>query len=200
VPYDSTATLVRLLDAAYAEFVERGLAGARVERIAAKASANKQAIYAYFGSKDALFDAVLSQRLGVLADAVPFTPRDLASYATAMFDYLLDHPDHMRLTMWRRLERPAGTEAEIAVYSAKVDALVGAYKLDGDPGTALDLLVLTLGAATAWASTATEIRGLAGGPDAAARVARHRRAVHDTVAAGLRAISPGSRPRRGRTD
>jgi AcrR family transcriptional regulator len=44
LPYDS-ATRARLLDAAYAEFSERGLAGARVERIAAVASANKQAIY-----------------------------------------------------------------------------------------------------------------------------------------------------------
>lgn len=49
--YDSAATRARLLDAAHAEFAERGLAGARVDRIAAAAQANKQAIYAYFGSR-----------------------------------------------------------------------------------------------------------------------------------------------------
>ena len=53
--YDSAATRARLLDAAHSEFAERGLAGARVDRIAAAAQANKQAIYAYFGSKEQLF-------------------------------------------------------------------------------------------------------------------------------------------------
>ena len=37
------------------EFSAYGIAGARVDRIASAAKANKQAIYAYFGSKDALF-------------------------------------------------------------------------------------------------------------------------------------------------
>src|ERR1700760_2298023 len=116
MPYDSAATRTRLIEAAFDEFVERGLAGARVDRIAAAASANKQAIYAYFGSKEALFEAVLATRLGVLADAVPFTPGDLPGYAVAFFDYLLDHPEHLRLTQWRRLERPGGTDAEVAAY------------------------------------------------------------------------------------
>jgi AcrR family transcriptional regulator len=79
--YDSAATRAPLLDAAYAEFSERGLAGARVERIAAVAWANKQAIYAYFGSKAGLFDAVIAARLGLLSDTVPFTPDDLPGYA-----------------------------------------------------------------------------------------------------------------------
>jgi len=77
MPYDSAATRARLLDAAYREFSDQGLAGARVDRIAAAARANKQAIYAYFGSKEDLFDAVLTHRLGELADAVPLTPDDL---------------------------------------------------------------------------------------------------------------------------
>src|SRR5215207_9086638 len=104
--YDSEATRRRLLDAAYAEFAARGLAGARVDRIAAEAGANKQAIYAYFKSKDGLFDAVLENRLGILADKVPFTPDDLPGYVGALFDQLVADPELVRLTQWKALERP----------------------------------------------------------------------------------------------
>ena len=57
---DAEATKARLLAAATAEFAAYGVAGARVDRIAGAAQANKQLIYAYFGSKDDLFDAVLA--------------------------------------------------------------------------------------------------------------------------------------------
>ena len=63
---DSTATKARLLEAATEEFAAHGIAGARVDRIAAAANANKQLIYAYFGSKDQLFDAVLTTRFRAL--------------------------------------------------------------------------------------------------------------------------------------
>ena len=51
-----------------------------LDRIAAAANANKQLIYAYFGSKDQLFDAVLTTRFRALTEDVPFTPDDLADY------------------------------------------------------------------------------------------------------------------------
>ena len=57
MPWDSQDTRRRLLEAAITEFSAYGIAGARVDRIASAAKANKQAIYAYFGSKDALFAA-----------------------------------------------------------------------------------------------------------------------------------------------
>ena len=57
----------RLLDAAYAEFAQYGLAGARVERIAEAAGSSKAQIYHYFGSKTQLFDAVFQQAIGSCA-------------------------------------------------------------------------------------------------------------------------------------
>jgi len=56
---DSTETRRRILEAAYREFARHGLAGARVDRIAAAAQANKRAIYDYFGNKQQLFDVVV---------------------------------------------------------------------------------------------------------------------------------------------
>ena len=58
VTRDAAATRRRLIDAARAEFAQYGIAGSRVDRIAANAGANKAQIYNYFGSKDQLFAAV----------------------------------------------------------------------------------------------------------------------------------------------
>lgn len=51
---------LRLLDAATSEFAERGFAGARIDMIAQEAQLNKQLIYHYFGGKQQLYDAVLT--------------------------------------------------------------------------------------------------------------------------------------------
>ncbi|HEX7053226.1 MAG TPA: TetR/AcrR family transcriptional regulator [Burkholderiales bacterium] len=56
---DPQRTRQRILDAATAEFARHGLGGARVDRIAAGAGANKRMLYYYFGSKEDLFLAVL---------------------------------------------------------------------------------------------------------------------------------------------
>ena len=52
-------TRKKLLSAARREFAKSGLAGARVDEIAARAGVNKQLLYHYFGDKDALYLAVL---------------------------------------------------------------------------------------------------------------------------------------------
>ena len=56
---DPAATRRKLLTAARREFASSGLAGARVDEIAARAGVNKQLVYHYFGDKDALYLAVL---------------------------------------------------------------------------------------------------------------------------------------------
>ncbi|MDT7697169.1 MAG: hypothetical protein QOI75_6536 [Pseudonocardiales bacterium] len=176
VPYDSAATRARLLEAAFTEFSERGLAGARVERIAAAASANKQAIYAYFGSKDGLFDAMLGLRLGNLADAVPFTPDDLPGYAGALFDALADSPELVRLTQWKWLERADASAEEVESYRAKARALVTATGGPLAEVAAIDTLLLVLALSTAWSTAPPGVRSL-GATSAAARHAAHRAAV-----------------------
>jgi len=56
---DPEQTRQRILDAAKAEFSRVGLGGARVDRIALEAGANKRMLYYYFGNKEDLFLAVL---------------------------------------------------------------------------------------------------------------------------------------------
>ena len=99
----------RLLDAATAEFAAYGIAGARVDRISAAAGVNKAQMYGWFSSKEGLFDAVFSQHLHRIVDAVPFTPHDLPAYAVALYDSYLTDPELVRLAGWSRLERvPVG--------------------------------------------------------------------------------------------
>ncbi|MCC7272862.1 MAG: TetR family transcriptional regulator [Alphaproteobacteria bacterium] len=54
-------TRARLLEAAWTEFSAKGLGGARVDAVAARAATNKRMIYHYFGSKAGLYLAVLEQ-------------------------------------------------------------------------------------------------------------------------------------------
>src|SRR5690242_1359466 len=73
----------RILAAALREFSAKGLAGARVNAIAGRASINKRMLYHYFGNKKDLFRAVLehkmAERMAWLASA-PDDPMDIMPY------------------------------------------------------------------------------------------------------------------------
>ncbi len=99
----------RLIGAATAEFASYGIAGARVDRIAAAAGVNKAQMYSYYGSKEGLFDAVFAEHLAGIVDAVPFTADDLPGYAVRLYDSYVAEPELLRLATWNRLERvPSG--------------------------------------------------------------------------------------------
>jgi len=131
MPRDAEATKARILEAATAEFATHGIAGARVDRIAASAGANKSLIYAYFGSKDGLFDAVFDAAVVATVDEIPIDADDLPGYAARLYDHRLERPDLLRLANWDRLERDGlGIENE-AVQSAlasKIKAISKAQK------------------------------------------------------------------------
>jgi AcrR family transcriptional regulator len=146
------ATSRRILDAALEEFAERGIAGARIDRIIAAARTNKAQLYGYFGSKDGLFDAVLADRLGRGMNEVPFDADNLAGWAVGMYDASLSNPDLVRLLGWIRLERrPVGFilgNVDIEPKAAAVARAQAAGRLR--PGNPLDLLALVVGMASAW--------------------------------------------------
>jgi AcrR family transcriptional regulator len=142
----------RLLDAAFAEFAQHGLAGARVDRIAEAAQANKGLIYVYYGNKEQLFDTVLTQRVGALFDAVPFTTADLPGFAGALFDHLLASPKLLRLNAWRQLERGDPPTVGIDWGRETIEAISqaqqrGVITTELEPA---DLLTLMLGMVTSW--------------------------------------------------
>ncbi|MFJ8209433.1 TetR family transcriptional regulator [Streptomyces sp. NPDC096033] len=175
---DSSATKARILEAAFDEFAAYGIAGARVDRIADTAGANKRMIYVYYGNKEQLFDQVILRAVEQGAESVPFDAENLPRYAGAIFDHLSADPRLMRLLMWKRLERPEATALEAESYARKTASLAEAQR-EGhvDPAhDPADLLTLVLGLAQAWYTAA------GGGADAARHRAAHRSAVVDAVA------------------
>jgi AcrR family transcriptional regulator len=163
--YDAQATRERILAAATAEFAEHGVAGARVDRIAAAAAANKRAIYDYFGDKDALFGAVLQEELTRCAEDVRISDGDVAGYAERLFDYHAANPTTLRLLMWEALEygdRPVPAEAARGEkYRDRVRALVD-DSVDEDTAA---LLVHATFALVNWGFVAPQLRRMVLGDD-----------------------------------
>lgn len=127
---DKEATKAKLLEAALTEFATHGIAGARVDRIAAKAGCNKAMIYAYFGSKEELFDEILKIQIAMVLEAVPITPDDLPGYAGRLFDTYERQPELLRLAGYHRLENgfEAINRAEAEAHVVKVAAVEEAQR------------------------------------------------------------------------
>ncbi len=176
---DADRTRTRLLEAGRAEFAEYGIAGARVDRIAAAAGCNKAMIYAYFDSKDGLFDAVFSAHVQSHLAAADFDPYDLPAYAGRLYDIFEDDPAVMRLASWYLLERAASKPlpAVLAANAMRLEMLRKAQS-EGRLTTryeATAILVLVQAMANSWARLNPEFRTAQ--PDRSLR----RHAVVDAV-------------------
>ncbi|WP_049573954.1 TetR family transcriptional regulator [Streptomyces sp. SBT349] len=183
-PRDAEATRARLLAAGTQEFAEHGFAGARIDRIAEQAGANKRLIYMYFGDKDALFSAVLKAEIAKLIEAVPFIPDDLAAFAAARFDYVLANPHVGRLASWRILDPAGPTEEEQLSYQARVDAIAEAQAAGkiNRRIPAVDLFAMVLRTSESWISAPPGLRALAGdNPQSPRRIEEHRAALIEAV-------------------
>lgn len=146
-------TKSRILDAALAEFAAHGIAGARVDRIAAAAACNKNLLYVYFGNKEKLFGAVLETHLSRLHEEIPFTPDDLSDFGGRVFDWAMSHTDLMRLVVWSTLERPNhSSDGRAASHDDKIAELVQA-QAEHHPLPPLSptfLVTTVMAVATAW--------------------------------------------------
>ncbi|MEJ3653730.1 TetR family transcriptional regulator [Actinomycetes bacterium KLBMP 9759] len=183
---DARATRRRLLDAAAAEFAARGIAGARVDRIAEAAESNKAQIYHYFDSKDGLFDAVFHDLVVTTLRDVPIDPADLPEYAGRLFDGYQARPHVQRLATWHRLEHAGSSETiDIVAQSnaSKVEAIAKA-QAEGvlpDRWTAVELLGLVLHLSGLWSGMTPEFETLVADVDHT----RRRQVVVEAVRALL---------------
>jgi AcrR family transcriptional regulator len=101
---DPERTRARILQAATAEFARYGLGGARVDRIARRAAANKRMLYYYFRDKDDLFLAALEGRYAHIRaaerelDLEHLEPRlALKRLVEFTWNYFLEHPEFLTL-------------------------------------------------------------------------------------------------------
>jgi AcrR family transcriptional regulator len=97
---DPLATHSRILDSATLEFSKHGLAGARVERIAASAGCNKQLIYHYFSDKQGLYDAVQGRMVELARASIE---RERAKGVPYLESNVFEGPEFDR-NEWARLQ------------------------------------------------------------------------------------------------
>ncbi|WP_326597502.1 TetR family transcriptional regulator [Streptomyces sp. NBC_01803] len=153
MPYDAAATRARIMEAATAEFAERGIDGARVDRIAERAGANKASIYSYFGNKEQLFAAVLERQMGELIEAIHIRPERVPEFAGELFDHYRAHPELLKLLLneaqFYGAKHSSEDPVRIAHYQVKTDALAagqrsGHITADLPPAHLLMLLIGTV--------------------------------------------------------
>lgn len=103
-------TRERIFDAAQEVFAEKGFAGASVVEIADRAGVNKERIYAYFGSKGALYRRVLISVYASVAEhegLLSLTSADVPDLTSRIVDRFFEihenNPRFWRLLCWENL-------------------------------------------------------------------------------------------------
>lgn len=143
----------KILAAALREFSDYGIAGARVDRIAKAAGCNKNLIYIYFESKEALFETILRKHLTRIYEELHFTPDDLPDYAARIVDFAMANPDLMRLLAWFGLEQKVGSPAERSASAKDKVAALAIAQAEGTVSAAFPpafLLTVIMSISTAW--------------------------------------------------
>lgn len=107
---DAQRTKENILAAAELEFSVKGLAGARIDEIARNASANKRMLYEYFGNKEELYKAVLTNVLDRIKTKEASVLQEEASGVCHIrhiiqfyFEFLRDNPSYVNLLLWENL-------------------------------------------------------------------------------------------------
>jgi AcrR family transcriptional regulator len=109
---DPARTMAVILQVATHEFADKGLAGARIDEIAAATRTSKRMIYYYFGSKDGLYLAVLEEayrrmrsiEADLHLDDLP-PVQALRSLVEFTYDHHRDNEDFIRLVMSENIHR-----------------------------------------------------------------------------------------------
>jgi TetR/AcrR family transcriptional regulator len=170
---DAERTRQRIVDAALAEFADKGYAGARVRSIADRAGVNSQLISYYFGGKEGLYQEILRrwhQREAGIEEEVLSLGDALVAYLQAGFE----QPELMRIFIWDGLtgsgpadeEHGRPTKGDAAADAPEVVAFrerqaAGEIAPDIDPAY---LLVALMGAVTTPVTMPQTIERLCGVP------------------------------------
>ncbi|ATY31051.1 TetR/AcrR family transcriptional regulator [Sphingomonas psychrotolerans] len=123
------AAINAILDIATVEFVEKGLAGARIDEIASKST--KRKIYYYFASKDELYRAVLERAYRRVRSSESEIDIESGTAAEALrrlvehdVRYHSQHPELVRLVMNENIHRAEHLK-QIAGLPERNQAVIG---------------------------------------------------------------------------
>jgi hypothetical protein len=112
--------------------------------------------------------------------AAGLTEDDLPGYAARLFDYLLAHPEAVRMISWRRLERPHAGPRIADTFVQHMTAVRDHSETEGTERTIgpVDLVILVIGLANAWQLSSSDLLAADGqDPNDPDRTAVHRAAV-----------------------
>jgi AcrR family transcriptional regulator len=133
---DPERTMAGILEVATAEFGEKGLAGARIDEIAAATRTSKRMIYYYFGSKEGLYLAVLEdayRRMRITEAELALdalAPEDALRRLVAFtFDHHQGNPAYIRLVMSENMERGQHMARSKTIQEVNVGAIDSVRKL-----------------------------------------------------------------------
>jgi AcrR family transcriptional regulator len=193
---DPESTKRRIFEAAVEEFAEHGSAGARVDRIAAKARANKESIYRYFGTKEELLRRVIDQYIDELGEQMLPKTTDLAGYADDLSRFHVEHPEFLRMSLWEALEYDGELDADSLErrrqhYADKLVA-VEQQQRDGSIDPELDprlLLAVMFGMVNYWFTLPQRVKMLFGGEVTDADLDAYREFTGECI---RRIIAPGA--------
>jgi TetR/AcrR family transcriptional regulator len=118
-------TRERILAAALREFSDKGVAGARVDRIARRARVNKRMLYHYFGNKASLFREILARKVRERSAWAVTAPDDAAESLAFWFDAACRDRDWVRLMEWEALGSADGAASGDAERRAAFQMGVG---------------------------------------------------------------------------
>ncbi len=124
---DPDRTRASILEAATREFARHGLGGARVDRIAERAGANKRMLYYYFGDKDGVFLAALERSYAQIRNAeqaLDLEHRDPREAVRRLVQftwrYYLEHPEFMTLLNSENLHKGRHVGRSVRVHEMHV--------------------------------------------------------------------------------
>lgn len=128
---DPERTKQDILDVATMEFAAHGLAGGRVDAIAAKTQTTKRMIYYYFGNKENLYALVLERAYAGIRRIEERMDLDRLDPETALrrlveftFDYHDAHPEFVRLVAIENIHNAEHVKASLAVRETNRPALM----------------------------------------------------------------------------
>ena len=216
---DPEQTRRDILEAAIAEFSEKGFDGGRVDDIAARTRTTKRMIYYYFGGKEQLYAAVMERMYGGMRDAEQalnleaLAPLDaLTRMVEVTFDHHAAHPEFVRLVSVENINE-ARIVAASATIRARNAAVIGTLTKLIDRGEregvfrpgldAFDLHVLISAFCFYRVSNRHSLLAIFGRDlSESDTVARHRRMITEAVLRYVRpegaveGAAPATRPRR----
>lgn len=104
---EEPASYHAIIEAAIAQFAQKGFDGTRIETVAREAQYNKALVYRHFGTKEGLFRAALKHKLDERLKLITEPGAALSDVLSHWFMETLHDPDYVRLIVGEALYRDA---------------------------------------------------------------------------------------------